>query len=240
MPKQSKRLSALKAKVDRNHRYSVSEAFASVKEMASAKFDESIDVAVRLGVNPRHADQMVRGACSLPHGTGKGVKVLVFAEGDAASIAQDAGADFVGSDDIIAKIKSENWLDFDKAVATRKMMPKLAKNLGRILGPRGLMPNPKIGTVVEADKMADTVKALKRGKIDFRVEKAGIIDVSIGRNSMDASSLEGNFLELLKELIRLKPASAKGAYVKSITVSSTMGPGIKLDVSEATRLAEGV
>lgn len=240
MPKQSKRLSALKAKVDRNHRYSVSEAFASVKEMASAKFDESIDVAVRLGVNPRHADQMVRGACSLPHGTGKGVKVLVFAEGDAASIAQDAGADFVGSDDIIAKIKSENWLDFDKAVATRKMMPKLAKNLGRILGPRGLMPNPKIGTVVEADKMADTVKALKRGKIDFRVEKAGIIHVSIGRNSMDASSLEGNFLELLKELIRLKPASAKGAYVKSITVSSTMGPGIKLDVSEATRLAEGV
>ena len=240
MPKQSKRLSALKAKVDRNHRYSVSEAFASVKEMASAKFDESVDVAVRLGVNPRHADQMVRGACSLPHGTGKGVKVLVFAEGDAASIAQDAGADFVGSDDIIAKIKSENWLDFDKAVATRKMMPKLAKNLGRILGPRGLMPNPKIGTVVEADKMADTVKALKRGKIDFRVEKAGIIHVSIGRNSMDASSLEGNFLELLKELIRLKPASAKGAYVKSITVSSTMGPGIKLDVSEATRLAEGV
>ena len=240
MPKQSKRLSALKAKVDRNHRYSVSEAFASVKDMASAKFDESIDVAVRLGVNPRHADQMVRGACSLPHGTGKGVKVLVFAEGDAASIAQDAGADFVGSDDMIAKIKSENWLDFDKAVATRKMMPKLAKNLGRILGPRGLMPNPKIGTVVEADKMADTVKALKRGKIDFRVEKAGIIHVSIGRNSMDATSLEENFLELLKELIRLKPASAKGAYVKSITVSSTMGPGIKLDVTEATRLAEGV
>ena len=240
MPKQSKRLSALKAKVDRNHRYSVSEAFVSVKEMASAKFDESIDVAVRLGVNPRHADQMVRGACSLPHGTGKGVKVLVFAEGDAASIAQDAGADFVGSDDMIAKIKSENWLDFDKAVATRKMMPKLAKKLGRILGPRGLMPNPKIGTEVEADKMADTVKALKRGKIDFRVEKAGIIHVSIGRNSMDATSLEENFLELLKELIRLKPASAKGAYVKSITVSSTMGPGIKLDVTEATRLAEGV
>ena len=240
MPKQSKRLSALKAKVDRNHRYSVTEAFASVKELASAKFDESIDVAVRLGVNPRHADQMVRGACSLPHGTGKGVKVLVFAEGDAASIAQEAGADFVGSDDLIAKIKSDNWLDFDKAVATRKMMPKLAKNLGRILGPRGLMPNPKIGTVVEADKMADTVKALKRGKIDFRVEKAGIIHVSIGRNSMDAVSLEENFLELLKELIRLKPASAKGAYVKSITVSSTMGPGLKLDVSEATRLAEGV
>ena len=168
--------------------------------MASAKFDESIDVAVRLGVNPRHADQMVRGACSLPHGTGKGVKVLVFAEGDAASIAQDAGADFVGSDDMIAKIKSENWLDFDKAVATRKMMPKLAKNLGRILGPRGLMPNPKIGTVVEADKMADTVKALKRGKIDFRVEKAGIIHVSIGRNSMDATSFGRKLLRVAQRV----------------------------------------
>lgn len=241
MPKQSKRLSVLKAKVDRNHRYSVTETFASVKEMASAKFDESIDVAVRLGVNPRIADQMVRGACSLPHGTGKGVKVLVFAEGEAASLAEEAGADFVGSDDLIQKIKTENWLDFDKAVATRKMMPQLARHLGRILGPRGLMPNPKIGTVVEADKMSDTVRALKRGKIDFRVEKAGIIHVSIGRNSMDATALEENFLELLKELLRLKPASAKGAYIKSITVSSTMGPGMKLDISEATRLAgEGV
>ena len=240
MPKQSKRLSSLKAQVNRNQRYSVTEAFASVKELANAKFDESVDVAVRLGVNPRHADQMVRGACSLPHGTGKGVKVLVFAEGDAAQAASEAGADFVGSDDLIDKIKNENWLDFDKAVATRKMMPKLAKDLGRLLGPRGLMPNPKIGTVVEADQMAETVQALKRGKIDFRVEKAGIIHVSIGRNSMNATALEENFLELLKELIRLKPASAKGSYVKSITVSSTMGPGIKLDVAEATRLAEGV
>jgi large subunit ribosomal protein L1 len=184
---------------------------------------------------------MVRGACSLPHGTGKGVRVLVFAEGEAVSLATEAGADFVGSEDLISKIKDENWFDFDKAVATRKMMPSLARHLGRVLGPRGLMPNPKIGTVVEADKMADTVTALKRGKIDFRVEKAGIIHVSIGRNSMDATALEENFLELLKELIRLKPASAKGAYVKSITVSSTMGPGIKLDVNEAVRLAgEGV
>jgi large subunit ribosomal protein L1 len=240
MPKQSKRLSSLKAQVNRNQRYSVTEAFTSVKELANAKFDESVDVAVRLGVNPRHADQMVRGACSLPHGTGKGVKVLVFAEGDAAQVASEAGADFVGSDELIDKIKNENWLDFDKAVATRKMMPKLAKDLGRLLGFCGLMPNPKIGTVVEADQMAETVQALKRGKIDFRVEKAGIIHVSIGRNSMDATALEENFLELLKELIRLKPASAKGAYVKSITVSSTMGPGIKLDVAEATRLAEGV
>jgi large subunit ribosomal protein L1 len=240
MPKQSKRLSALKAQVDRNHRYTPTEAFTNVKEMASANFDESIDVAVRLGVNPRHADQMVRGACSLPHGTGKGVKVVVFAEGEAANIASSSGADFVGSDDLISKIKNENWVDFDKTIATRKMMPKLAKELGRFLGPRGLMPNPKIGTVVEADKMAETVQALKKGKIDFRVDKAGIIHVSIGRQSMEAKALEENFLALLKTLIGLKPASAKGAYIKSITVSSTMGPGLKLDIAEATRQAEGV
>jgi large subunit ribosomal protein L1 len=208
--------------------------------MASAKFDESIDVAIRLGVNPRHADQMVRGACSLPHGTGKGVKVLVFAEGEAAANAQSAGADFVGSDDLIKKIKEDGWLDFDKTIATRKMMPKLAKHLGRVLGPRGLMPNPKIGTVVEADKMVETVQALKRGKIDFRVEKSGIIHASIGRDSMDASALSENFIALIATLLRLKPASAKGAYIKSITVSSTMSPGIKLDIAEATRKAEGV
>jgi large subunit ribosomal protein L1 len=240
MPKQSKRLSELRANVDRNYRYSTDEAFESVKVMASAKFDESIDVAIRLGVNPRHADQMVRGACSLPHGTGKGVKVLVFAEGEAAANAQSAGADFVGSDDLIKKIKEDGWLDFDKTIATRKMMPKLAKHLGRVLGPRGLMPNPKIGTVVEADKMVEAVQALKRGKIDFRVEKSGIIHASIGRDSMDASALSENFTALLATLLRLKPASAKGAYIKSITVSSTMSPGIKLDIAEATRKAEGV
>jgi large subunit ribosomal protein L1 len=240
MPKQSKRLSELRANVDRNYRYSTDEAFESVKVMASAKFDESIDVAIRLGVNPRHADQMVRGACSLPHGTGKGVKVLVFAEGEAVANAQSAGADFVGSDDLIKKIKEDGWLDFDKTIATRKMMPKLAKHLGRVLGPRGLMPNPKIGTVVEADKMVETVQALKRGKIDFRVEKSGIIHASIGRDSMDASALSENFIALIATLLRLKPASAKGAYIKSITVSSTMSPGIKLDIAEATRQAEGV
>jgi large subunit ribosomal protein L1 len=240
MPKQSKRLSELRANVDRNYRYAPDEAFESVKVMASAKFDESIDVAIRLGVNPRHADQMVRGACSLPHGTGKGVKVLVFAEGEAAANAQSAGADFVGSDDLIKKIKEDGWLDFDKTIATRKMMPKLAKHLGRVLGPRGLMPNPKIGTVVEADKMVETVQALKRGKIDFRVEKSGIIHASIGRDSMDASALSENFIALIATLLRLKPASAKGAYIKSITVSSTMSPGIKLDIAEATRQAEGV
>jgi large subunit ribosomal protein L1 len=141
---------------------------------------------------------------------------------------------------LIAKIKNDGWLDFDKTIATRKMMPKLAKHLGRVLGPRGLMPNPKIGTVVEADKMVEAVQALKRGKSDFRVEKAGIIHASIGRDSMEASALEDNFLALLATLLRLKPASAKGAYIKSITVSSTMSPGIKLDIAEATRQAGGV
>ena len=211
-----------------------------VKESATAKFDESIDVAVRLGVNPRHADQMVRGACSLPHGTGKSVRVLVFAQGDAARFAEEAGADFVGADELISKIKDEGWLDFDKTVATRDMMPKLARFLGRVLGPRGLMPNPKIGTVVEADKIAETVQSLKRGKIDFRVEKAGIIHTRIGRASMEAKALEENFLSLLSMLIRLKPASAKGTYLKSIAVSSTMGPSVKIDPNEAQRQAEGV
>lgn len=191
-------------------------------------------------MNPRHADQMVRGACSLPHGTGKGVKVVVFAQGDAARLAEEAGADFVGADDLIGKIKDEGWLDFDKTVATRDMMPKLARFLGRVLGPRGLMPNPKIGTVVEADKIADTVTSLKRGKIDFRVEKAGIIHARIGLASMEVKALEENFLSLLSTLIRLKPSSAKGTYLKSISVSSTMGPGVKIDTNDAQRQAEGV
>jgi large subunit ribosomal protein L1 len=240
MPKQSRRLSDQNEKIDRTRRYSTSEAFALVKEMATAKFDESVDVAVRLGVNPRHADQMVRGACSLPHGTGKGVRVVVFAQGDAAQLAEEAGADFVGADELISKIKDEGWLDFDKTVAMRDMMPKLARFLGRVLGPRGLMPNPKIGTVVEANKIAETVASLKRGKIDFRVEKAGIIHSTIGRASMSEKALEENFLTLMAALLRLKPSSAKGTYLKSITVSSTMSTGVKIDPNDAQRLAEGV
>jgi large subunit ribosomal protein L1 len=240
MPKQSRRLSDQNEKIDRTRRYSTSEAFALVKEMATAKFDESVDVAVRLGVNPRHADQMVRGACSLPHGTGKGVRVVVFAQGDAAQLVEEAGADFVGADELISKIKDEGWLDFDKTVATRDMMPKLARFLGRVLGPRGLMPNPKIGTVVEANKIAETVASLKRGKIDFRVEKAGIIHSTIGRASMSEKALEENFLTLMAALLRLKPSSAKGTYLKSITVSSTMSTGVKIDPNDAQRLAEGV
>jgi len=237
MAKKSKRYFAIRAELDSEHRHGLEEAVAKVKAGATAKFDESIDTAVRLGVNPKHADQMVRGACSLPHGTGKTVKILVFAQGEGAKAAEEAGADFVGGDDMVEKIQKEGWLGFDKAVATRDMMGKVGK-VARILGPRGLMPNPKVGTVVAADEVAATVAGLKKGKIDFRVEKAGIVHAQIGRASMEAEQLAENFNTLLATLMRLKPSSAKGAYVKSITISSTMGPGVRVDPLEATRNVE--
>jgi large subunit ribosomal protein L1 len=239
MPKYSKRLSAAQAKIDRQHRYTTSEAFDLAKELSVVKFDESVDVAIRLGVNPRHADQMIRGACSLPHGTGKGVRILVFAQGDAVTAAEEAGADFVGSDELIEKIKG-GWMDFDKTIATRAMMPKVARFLGRVLGPRGLMPNPKIGTVVDPDKIGETVASLKRGKIDFRVEKAGIIHASIGRVSMDSIQLQENFCALIATLLRMRPSTAKGTYVRSINVSTTMGLAIKIDANDAQRAAERI
>jgi large subunit ribosomal protein L1 len=205
--------------------------------MATAKFDESVDVAIRLGVNPRHADQMVRGACSLPHGTGRSVRIVVFAQGDAATEAEAAGADHVGGDELIKKIQTENWLEFDKAVAVRSMMPKVAR-LGRLLGPRGLMPNPKIGTVVDDARIGETIQALKRGKIDFRVEKAGIIHASFGRASMGEEKLKENFCTLIATLVRLKPSTAKGTYFRGISISTTMGPGIKVDGNDAQRSSE--
>lgn len=181
---------------------------------------------------------MVRGACELPHSTGRTVRVLVFAEGEAAQLAEAAGADYVGADEFIKRIQSENWLEFDKVVATRSMMPKIGR-VARILGPRGLMPNPKVGTVVEADKMSETVGALKRGKLSFRAEKnSGIIHAAIGNVDMEADKLKDNFCALLSTLIRMKPNTAKGIYLRSITLSSTMGPGIRLDTQDAHRVAE--
>ena len=237
MPKKGKRMNAGLAKIDQQKRYSLEEAVGLVKETATAKFDESVDIAVRRGVNPRHADQMVRGACSLPHGTGKSVRVVVFAQGEAAKAAEAAGADFVGSDDLVAKIQGEGWLDFDKAIATRDMMGKVGR-LGLVLGPRGLMPNPKVGTVVAPEKLGEAVAALKAGKIDFRVEKSGIIHVSVGKASMGAEALEANIATLISTLIRMKPSTAKGTYVRSVALSSTMGPGVRVDTADAQRRAE--
>lgn len=237
MAKRGKRWAAGRQAVDSNMRYTLEQAVGLLKQTASAKFDESVDIAVRLGVDPKHADQMVRGACALPHGTGKTVRVLVFAQGDAARAAKEAGADYVGADDLIEKINNESWTDFDKAVATRDLMGKVGK-LGRVLGPRGLMPNPKIGTVVGPEQIAETVRELKGGKIDFRVEKAGIVHASVGKASMAPEALAANVAALVTTLVRLKPSSAKGTYLKGAALSTTMGPGIKLDPVELARLVE--
>jgi large subunit ribosomal protein L1 len=233
-----KRWAVARKAIDPNTRYTLDQGVELLKQTATAKFDESVDFAVRLGVDPKHADQMVRGAVALPHGTGKTVRVLVFAQGEAAKAALAAGADFVGADDLIEKINNESWTGFDKAVATRDLMGKVGK-LGRVLGPRGLMPNPKIGTVVGPEQIAETVKELKGGKIDFRVEKAGVVHASIGRCSMTPEQLRENALALVATLIRLKPSTAKGTYVKGAALSSTMGPGIRLEPNDLVRLAEG-
>ena len=237
MATRGKRFSAVRKTVDPTIKYTLDQAVLLLKQAASAKFDETIDIAVRLGVDPKHADQMVRGAVALPHGTGKTVRVLVFAQGEAARAAKEAGADFVGADDLIQKIEGEGWTDFDKAVATRDLMGKVGK-LGRVLGPRGLMPNPKIGTVVGPDAIAQTVKELKGGKIDVRVEKAGIVHAMVGKASMQPQQLKENIEALIATLLKLKPASAKGTYLKGAAVSSTMGPGIRLDPSDLVRTGE--
>ena len=212
--------------VDRQKRYdNIQEAMALVKSMTTTKFDASVDVAVRLGVDPRHADQMVRGAVVLPHGLGKTVRVVVFASGEKEKEAREAGADFVGADDLVQKI-SEGWFEFDKVIATPDMMGKVGR-LGRVLGPRGLMPNPKVGTVTT--DVARAIQETKAGRVEFRVERAGIIHAPIGRASFDADKLAYNFNALLEVLVKLKPATTKGTYVKSVTVSSTMSPGVKID-----------
>lgn len=235
MAKVSKRWGEARKKVDSLRKYTIDEAVELVKDTSTASFDETIDVAVRLGVDPRHADQMIRGATGLPHGTGKTVRVAVFAQGDAAKMAAEAGADVVGGDELIKKIQ-DGWMDFDKAVATRDMMGRVGR-IGRILGPRGLMPNPKVGTVVAPEHVAQTVKDLKGGRIDFRVEKAGIIHAPVGKSSMDATALKENIVALIGELMRLKPASAKGTYMRSVAVSSTMGVGVRVDPNDLLRAA---
>jgi len=234
MPKWGKKYTESRKKVDVAEKPSISEAVKIAIDASYANFDETVDVAVRLGVDPRHADQMVRGTVVLPNGLGKEVKVLVFAKGEKEKEATDAGADFVGNDDLIEKIK-EGWLDFDKAVATPDMMGSVGK-IGRLLGPRGLMPNAKTGTVTF--EIARAVEELKAGKIDFKVEKAGIVHVPMGKVSFGVDKIVQNASAFLETIIRLKPASSKGTYLKSIAISTTMGPGIKIDAASIKDLVK--
>ena len=216
-------------KIDTAKKYSIGEAFGLVTQAAPAKFDESVDVAFRLGVDPKQSDQQVRGAIALPHGLGKPVRVIVFAKGPKEAEAKNAGADFVGGDDLVLKIQ-EGWLDFDKAIATPDMMTTVSK-VAKVLGPRGLMPNPKVGTVTM--NVGDAVTAEKKGKLDFRVDKAGIVHAAVGKKSMGSDKLKDNFMSFLGAILKAKPATSKGVYIKSLTLSSTMGPGIKVDTNEA-------
>ena len=216
------------AKVDKNKTYSVKDGIALAKEASFAKFDETFDVAFRLGVDPRHADQMIRGAIVMPAGTGKKVNVVVITSGENISKAEAAGADIVGGDDIIQKIQG-GWMDFDRVIATPDMMGKIGR-IARILGPRGLMPNPKLGTVTTDVEKA--VSEQKAGKVEYRTEKTGIIHVPFGKKSFEDSALMDNFKAIAGAIVRAKPASAKGTYIKSVTISTSMGPGIKLDTFE--------
>lgn len=228
----NKRYMAAKGKTDAAKTFAVADAVKLAVETATAKFDESIDVAVKLGIDPKQSDQAVRGAIALPHGLGKSVRVLVFAKGLKEKEAKDAGADFVGADDLVEKING-GWLEFDKAIATPDMMATVSK-VAKILGPRGLMPNPKVGTVTM--NVADTVSAEKKGKLDFRVDKAGIIHAGIGRKSMGPDKLRENFVTFLGAVVKAKPATAKGIYLQKIVVSSTMGPSVKIDIAQAQDL----
>jgi large subunit ribosomal protein L1 len=234
MAKHGKKFFEARQKFDRSQRHSFEDGLTAAVGAAYAKFDETVDVSVRLGVDPRHADQMVRGTVVLPHGTGKTVRVAVFAKGEKEKEALDAGADFVGSDDLVEKIQG-GWTDFDRAVATPDMMGTVGK-LGRILGPRGLMPNTKSGTVTF--DLARAVKEIKAGKIEFRVDKGGVVHAPVGKMSFGVAKLKENLDALVETLVRLKPATAKGTYVKGINISTTMGPGVRLDTAEIKQAAK--
>lgn len=232
MARKSKGYRSVETKVDRTRRYSLDEALRLARETKRAKFDETVELAVRLGVDPRKADQNIRGTVLLPHGTGKTVRVVVFAKGEKVQEAEEAGADIVGGEDLAKRISEEGWLEFDKAVATPDMMGVVGR-LGKILGPRGLMPNPKVGTVTV--DIAQAVQDLKAGKVEYRVDKAGNVHVPVGKASFEDTQLLENAQSLLESLVRVKPASAKGTYVKSITVSTSMGPGVRVDPVGALR-----
>lgn len=226
MKKHGKKYTAALAKLEPGRKYNLAEAVSKLKELAFAKFDETVELTVWLGVDPRKADQLVRGTLVLPHGLGKSKKVLVIAQGDKLKEAEEAGADFVGGEDLVNKIKNENWLDFDAVVATPDMM-RLVGGLGKVLGPRGLMPNPKTGTVTFDVKTA--VKETKAGKVEYRVDKTGVIHVAVGKVSFDEDKIHDNAKALLEAVVKAKPATAKGKYVKKVNLASTMSPGVLLD-----------
>lgn len=229
MAKMSKRMKEIAGNIDRNKKYSIQEALDLVVSSKAAKFDESVDFSVKLGVDPKQSDQQVRGAVALPHGLGKEVKILVFAKGPKEEEAKNAGADFVGGDDLVEKIQG-GWLDFDKALATPDMMATVSK-VAKVLGPRGLMPNPKVGTVTL--NIGEAVESEKKGKLSYRVEKQGIVHATVGKKSMGADKLKDNFQAFITSIVKAKPASSKGVYLKGLSVSSTMGPGLKLDPQDA-------
>lgn len=226
MPKQSKRFRKAIEGIEQTKLYSLEDAMKKIKATPAAKFDETVDIAINLGVDPKHADQMVRGAIVLPNGVGKTTRVLVFAKGDKEKEAKAAGADYVGGDELAKKIQDEGWFEFDRVIATPDMMGVVGR-LGRVLGPRGLMPNPKLGTVTP--NVADAVRDQKAGKVEYRVDKAGIVHCGIGKVSFEAEKLWENASALIDVVLRAKPAASKGVYMKKISVSSTMGPGIKVD-----------
>lgn len=233
MKKPSKKYTAALAKVEAGKAYSITDAIKTVKEVAFAKFDETVDLAFRLGVDPRHADQMIRGALALPAGTGKTVRICVITSGENIKAAETAGADFVGGDDIVAKIAG-GWLDFDRVIASPDMMSKLGR-VARVLGPRGLMPNPKLGTVTP--DVAKAVTEQKAGKVEYRTDKTGIVHVPIGKKSFSEDQLRQNFNAIVTAIVKAKPSSAKGTYLKSLTISTTMGPGVAVDTLEALGIA---
>lgn len=226
----SKNYNAAREKVDRDKVYSLEEAVELLKSATYAKFDEGVDLAVKLGVDPKKSDQMVRGTASLPHGRGKVVRVLVFAKGEKEAEAQEAGADYVGADDLVEKIKG-GWLDFDKAISTPDMMAMVGK-LGKILGPRGLMPNPKVGTVTF--DVGKTVQEIKAGKVEFKVDKGGNLHIPVGKVSFDTQKLIDNTYAVIDSVNKVKPPTSKGKYLKKMTISSTMGPGVQIDISKLT------
>ncbi len=238
MAKRGKKYLEAAKKVDSNRFYSPEEGLQLAKETSFVNFDATIETHLRLGIDPRHADQNIRTTVALPHGTGKTVRVLVFAQGDAARAAQQAGADYVGSDDIITRIDKENFFDFDIAIATPEMMSKVGR-LGRKLGPRGLMPNPKSGTIVPAEDLPQTITEVRGGRVEFRNDKTGLLHVAIGKCSFSLDQLRQNMAALMEAVKAAKPSGAKGTYIKSVTLTSTMGPGIRVNVQEAQAMSLG-